>query len=360
MSKQGNTYVVIMAGGVGSRFWPYSRSYRPKQFIDILDTGHSLIQLTNNRFKSVCPQENIYVVTNDSYVDLVKSHLPELNDDQILSEPVGRNTAPCIAYASYKIASKNPEANIIVTPSDHMIFKEKEFVEVVELAVDAAASQDRIVTIGIKPSKPETGYGYIQFLPETGEQVKKVKTFTEKPELELARKFLDSGDFVWNAGIFIWNASTIKSAFERFLPDMAELFENGKRVYYTEGENEFIKEVYSQCKNISIDYGVMEKAANVYVVEADFGWSDIGSWSTLHDLKEKDANHNVFEAKILAYDTSDCIVKGPGDKLIVVQGLKGYLVADIDNVLLICEKDNERQFRNFAAEKKKKKMTDYL
>ena len=355
-----DTYVVIMAGGVGSRFWPYSRSYRPKQFLDVLDTGESLIQLTNNRFKKICPQENIYVVTNDAYVDLVKEHLPDLKDDQILSEPVGRNTAPCIAYASYKIASDNANANIIVTPSDHTVFKEREFEETISVALEAVSTSDKIITIGIKPSRPETGYGYIQFLPDSGDQVKKVKTFTEKPELELAQKFLDSGEFIWNAGIFIWNVNTIKAAFEKYLPDMAELFAKGDTAYYSEDEPAFIRNVYSQCKNISIDYGVMEKATNVYVVEADFGWSDIGSWATLHDLKKRDNNNNLFEANVLSYDTTNCIVKGPNDKLIIVQGLDGYLVADIDNVLLICDKDNERQFRDFSADIKARKMTEYL
>ncbi len=355
-----DTYVVIMAGGVGSRFWPYSRNYRPKQFLDVLDTGYSLIQLTNNRFKSICPQENVYVVTNSSYVDLVKEHLPNLSDHQILSEPMGRNTAPCIAYASYKIAAKNKNANIIVTPSDHTVFKEKEFEEVILTAVESAASSDRIITIGIKPNRPETGYGYIQFLPDLADQVKKVKTFTEKPGIELAKKFLDSGDFVWNAGIFIWNVNTIQSAFEKFLPDMAELFAQGESLYHSPQEPNFIKDVYYQCKNISIDYGVMEKASNVYVVQADFGWSDIGSWATLHDMKKKDENNNVFEATILAYDTKNCIVKGPKDKLIIVQGLDGYLVADIDNVLVICEKNDEQQFRNFSADIKAHKMLKYL
>ncbi len=355
-----DTYVVIMAGGVGSRFWPYSRNYRPKQFLDVLDTGYSLIQLTNNRFKNICPQENVYVVTNDSYVDLVKEHLPDLSDHQILSEPVGKNTAPCIAYASYKIAARNKNANIIVTPSDHTVFKEREFEEVISTAVASAATSDRIITIGIKPNKPETGYGYIQFLPDSDDHVKKVKTFTEKPDLELAKKFIESGDFVWNAGIFIWNVNTIQSAFEKFLPDIAELFAQGESYFFSPQEPTFIKEVYYQCKNISIDYAVMEKASNVYVVRADFGWSDIGSWATLHDMKKKDEHNNVFEATVLAYDTKNCIVKGPKDKLIIVQGLDGYLVADIDNVLVICEKNNEQQFRNFSADIKAKKMLLYL
>jgi mannose-1-phosphate guanylyltransferase len=359
MSKK-DTYVVIMAGGIGSRFWPYSRSYRPKQFLDVLDTGESLIQMTNHRFKNICPQENVYVVTNEGYVDLVKEHLPELDPHQILAEPVGRNTAPCIAYASYKIASKNRNANIIVTPADHTVFKENEFEQTVNLAVDSVKSSDKIITIGINPSRPETGYGYIQFIPENNSPVKKVKTFTEKPELELAKKFVESGEFVWNAGIFIWNVNTIKSAFEQFLPDMAELFAPGETQFYTDKESEFVKNVYSQCKNISIDYGVMEKASNVYVVQADFGWSDIGSWATLHDIKQKDGNNNVFDATTLTYDTKNCIVKGPKDKLIIVQGLEGYLVADIDNVLLICEKDNERQFRDFSADIKSRKMTEFL
>ncbi|MDH3709012.1 MAG: mannose-1-phosphate guanylyltransferase [Cyclobacteriaceae bacterium] len=358
--KKSDTFAVIMAGGVGSRFWPYSRNHRPKQFLDVLGTGDSLIQMTNQRFLNLCPQENIYIVTNEIYYELVKEQLPELQDQQILTEPVGRNTAPCIAYASYKIASKNPQATIVVSPSDHAIFKETQFVEVITSGVEAAAHSDKIITIGIKPSRPETGYGYIQFWPDSGDDVKRVKTFTEKPELELAQKFIESGDFVWNSGIFIWNVQTIKSAFEVFLPEMAELFAHGEELYYTSGEKDFIRDVYYQCKNLSIDYGVMEKAPNVFVVLGDFGWSDMGSWSTLHDVKTKDEQGNVFEANVLAYDTKNCMVKGPKDKLIIVQGLEGYLVADIDNVLVICKKDNERQFRNFSSDIKAKKLSQFL
>lgn len=359
MSNQ-NTYAVIMAGGVGSRFWPYSRNYRPKQFLDIFGTGSSLIQMTNHRFLSICPQENIYVVTNESYYDLVKEQLPELSDHQILTEAVGRNTAPCIAYASYKIASKNPGATIIVSPSDHAIFKEQQFCEVINTAVDAAANSDKIITIGIKPSRPETGYGYIQFMPDGSDAVQRVKTFTEKPQLDLAQKFLESGDFVWNSGIFIWNAQTIKSAFEDFLPEMAELFGHEDARYYQPEEKDYIREAYYQCRNISIDYGVMEKATNVFVVLGDFGWSDIGSWATLHDIKHKDDHGNVFEANVLSYNSRNCMVKGPKDKLIVLQDLDGYLVADIDNVLVICKKDNERQFRNFSIDIKSRKLYQYL
>ena len=358
--KRENTYAVIMAGGIGSRFWPYSRSYRPKQFLDVFGTGSSLIQMTNERFLNLCPQENIYVVTNEQYYDLVKEQLPMLSDDQILTEPVGRNTAPCIAYASYKIASKDPEATLVVSPSDHAIFKEVQFVEVLTTALDEASKTDKIITIGIKPSRPETGYGYIQFLPEGNDPVKRVKTFTEKPELELAKKFLESGDFVWNAGIFIWNVQTIKKAFEQFLPEMAELFATSEASYYQAGERAYIKDAYYQCKNISIDYGVMEKASNVFVVLGDFGWSDMGSWATMHDLKEKDEHNNVLEGEVMVYDTKNCLIKGPQDKLIIVQGLEGYLVADIDNTLVICEKDNERQFRNFSSDIKARKLSQYL
>ena len=322
MNKE-KTYAVIMAGGVGSRFWPYSRNYRPKQFLDVFGTGTSLIQMTNERFLNLCPQENIYVVTNHRYYDLVKEQLPMLSDDQILTEPVGRNTAPCIAYASYKIASKDPQATLVVSPSDHAIFKEVQFVEVLTTALEAASKEEKIITIGIKPSRPETGYGYIQFLPASGQSVKRVKTFTEKPELELANKFLESGDFVWNSGIFIWNVQTIKNAFEQHLPEMAELFGSDEAHYYQDQEREYITEAYYQCKNISIDYGVMEKATNVYVVLGDFGWSDMGSWATLHDLKSKDEFGNVLEGQVMTYNTKDCLIKGPKDKLIIVQGLKG-------------------------------------
>ncbi len=358
--KKENTFAVIMAGGVGSRFWPYSRAYNPKQFLDVLGTGQSLIQMTHDRFLNFIPEQNIYVVTNENYLQLVKEQLPGLEEHQILVEPVGRNTAPCIAYASYKIGSRFPEATIIVSPSDHAVFKEKQFAEVIATAVEAAEESDRIITIGIKPNRPETAYGYIQFLPDTGEKVKQVKTFTEKPEAELATKFLESGDFVWNSGIFIWSASTIQAAFEKFLPDIAEIFEDKAIPYYQTEEKPAIRDAYYQCRNISIDYGVMEKASNVHMVMGDFGWSDMGSWATLHDIKKKDQDQNVLEAKVMAYDTRNSIVKGPEDKLIVVQGLDGYLVADIDNVLLICRKDDERQFRKFYKDVKFKRLAEYL
>ncbi len=354
-----NNFAVIMAGGVGSRFWPYSRNNHPKQFLDVLGTGDSLLQLTYKRFLTLCPKENIYIVTNELYNDLVKEQLPEMTEDQILLEPVRRNTAPCIAYAAYKIGKKNPNAVMVVAPSDHAIFNEKAFDACVENAMSAASEDDKLITIGITPNRPETGYGYIQYIEDEGE-VKKVKTFTEKPQKEMAKKFLESGDFVWNAGIFIWSVAAIKKAFESHLDDMAETFEEISSSFYTDKEAGTVKKAYAECKNISIDYGIMEKAENVYVVFGDFGWSDLGSWNSLHEISDKDDNENVIEGQAITYDSKECMIKGPDDKLIVVQGLSGYLVAECGNVLLICEKDNESKFREFVADVKAKKGEKYL
>lgn len=354
------TFVVIMAGGIGSRFWPYSRNNHPKQFLDILGTGMSLLQMTYSRFQEVCPRENIYIVTNETYYELVKQQLTEISDDQVLLEPIRRNTGPCIAYASYKIREKNPNACIIVSPSDHAIFKESEFVKTIQKALSTARGSDKLVTLGIKPSRPETGYGYIQYHPGENKDVKKVKTFTEKPQLDLARKFLESGDFVWNSGIFVWDVRTIVKAFEDHLTEIAEIFEEGKDFYYTDKEDGFIKNAYSQSKNISIDYGLMEKASNVYVVLGDFGWSDLGSWNSLFEIMEKDEDHNVIEGNVLTYDSKNCIIKGRKDRLIIVHDLEGYLVADCDNVMLICKKELEQKFRDFVSDVKTKKGVEFL
>lgn len=355
-----NHYVVIMAGGIGSRFWPYSRNSRPKQFLDVLGIGQSLLQLTYHRFLDICPGENIYVVTSDTYKQTVQEQLPGINADQILSEPARRNTAPCIAYASYKIRKANPEAVMVITPADHAIIKEKEFGEVIRESLHYAGEQDILITLGIHPNRPETGYGYIQYHFNSENSIKKVKTFTEKPQLDLARKFIESGDFVWNAGIFIWKVGSIIKAFENHLSELAELFENASGDFMTEKEEESIRRVYSLAKNISIDYGVMEKADNVYVMLADIGWSDLGSWASLHDLKEKDSNKNVLDANVITYDSTNSIVIGPRDKLIVIEGLEGYLVADCDDVLLICKKDNEETIRTFVKDVKNKKGERYV
>ncbi|MDN5216412.1 mannose-1-phosphate guanylyltransferase [Fulvivirgaceae bacterium BMA12] len=354
-----NYYVVIMAGGIGSRFWPYSRDKFPKQFLDVLGTGTSLLRMTYERFLQVCPSENIYVVTSKNYEELVSEQLPELSRDQILCEPYRRNTAPCVAYASYKIRKQNPDAITVVTPSDHAIFKEDVFIAAIKDALAEGARSDKLITLGIKPTRPETGYGYIQYLPGD-EELKKVKTFTEKPAYELAVKFFESGEFLWNAGIFIWSVKSIIKSFETFLPDMAEVFEEGIENYSTDQERLFINQAYAQCKNISIDYGIMEKSQNVYVKLGEFAWSDLGSWGSLHEIREKDENQNVVDANALVYDSENCVVMGPKNKLIVVQGLKNCLVAQCDNVILICDKDNEKQFRTFVADAKDKKGADFV
>lgn len=340
-----------MAGGVGVRFWPYSRNSRPKQFLDVLGTGKTLIQSTLDRFLPICPIENIYVVTHEEHASLVKEQLPQLSDDQILAEPMRKNTAACIAYASYKIYQKNKDAVIVVTPSDHLILKENEFTDMIKKAVDQAKAQDKLITLGIKPTRPETGYGYIQYHTDKT-FAKKVKTFTEKPELTLAKKFLESGDFVWNAGIFIWGAQAIMHAIQTHMPEMAEVFEEIKTKLGTPEEKEAILAAYPQCKSISIDYGVMEKATNVYVCLGDFSWSDLGSWASIHEISSKDTNNNVVNANALTYESRNCIIKGSKDKLIVAQGLNGYLVGEFGNVFIVCEKDKEEQFRRFVNDVK--------
>lgn len=340
-----------MAGGVGTRFWPFSRNNNPKQFHDVLGTGQSLLQQTANRFEGVCPQTNIYIVTSTEYYDLVKQQLPFLSDDQILLEPNRRNTAPCIAYACYKIASRDAEANVVVAPADHIILKEEVFREKINIALNAAQADDILLTLGIQPTRPDTGYGYIQYLAADG-PIQKVKTFTEKPQLEIAVKFLESGDFVWNAGIFVWSVKSIIKAFVEHLPEVAEVFSAGENDYYTATEKEFIEKAYMLCKNISIDFGIMEKAHNVYVVQSDLGWSDLGTWKSLYDVSEKDEQQNATDGKLILYETNNCIIKTPKNKLVVVQGLEGYIIAENDGVLMICKIEEEQRVRDFVADAK--------
>jgi len=351
---------VIMAGGIGSRFWPYSRNDRPKQFLDVLGVGKTLLQLTYDRFLEVCPKRNIYIVTNDTYDELIKEQLPGLKDDQILLEPTRRNTAPCIGYAVYKIRKKNARAVIVVTPADHAIIREKTFNKAILKSIEYAEKDNILITLGITPNRPETGYGYIQYLENKNKKIKKVKTFTEKPQLDLAKKFIESGDFVWNAGIFIWNVNAIIKAFDQYLPEIAETFESMSDDYFTSKERDSINIAYSHFKNISIDYGIMEKADNVYVILGNFGWSDLGSWDSLHELKKKDKNMNVIEANAMTYDSHNCLVIGEKEKLIVVQGLKGYLVADCGDVLLICKKDQEKAIRRYVKDAKSKKGDKFV
>lgn len=355
-----NYYAVIMAGGIGSRFWPFSRTKHPKQFHDVLGTGKSLLQQTAERFFNVCPKENIFIVTNKDYEGLVKEQLPFLSDDQILGEPIGRNTAPCIAYACYKIRSKNEKAVVIVAPSDHVITKEQEFTETILTGLLSASESDILITLGIKPSRPDTGYGYIQYHENSETKLKKVKTFTEKPALDLAKKFIESGDFVWNAGIFIWNIKAITESFKNYMPEMAETFEEGKKQYWSEKEEGFIAKAYSQCKNISIDYGVMEKAENVFVLLSDFGWSDLGTWKSLYDISPKNEDKNVLTGNIITSETKDCIIKTPNEKLVVVHGLKNFIVAEYDGVLMICKKDDEQKVKDFVAQVKAGKDPKFI
>lgn len=348
-----NPFVVVMAGGIGSRFWPYSRDSYPKQFLDILGTGRSMLQMTYDRFASFTTPERIIVVTNSKYEQLVKDQLPEVLSQNILSEPSKRDTATCIAYASYKIRKRFPEAKVIVTPSDHMILNESLFQAKVKSALEVA-SDTNLVTIGIKPNRPDTGYGYIQYLAEPEVLAQKVKTFTEKPNAELAETFLQSGDFVWNSGIFIWKNKSILHAFEKYLPELAEVFEEGEEFWHTDKEQEFIRRAYSLVKNLSIDYGIMEKSDSVYVVLGDFTWADLGSWKGLYELQPRDKNNNVVEANALLYDTRNTFVKANSGKLVVVHGLDNYLINESDNVLLICKLDAENRFREFVGDAKNK------
>jgi len=358
-----NYYAIIMAGGIGSRFWPISRTSHPKQFIDILGTGKTLIQNTYDRFLKVCPKENIYVVTNENYTGLVKQQLPDMAANQILTEPVMRNTAPCIAYGCFKIESLNPDAVIVVAPSDHLILDEAGFVSTIEKSLEAATAHDCLITLGIKPSRPDTGYGYIQY---TDNSLKndffKVKTFTEKPTLEIAKTFLQSGDFLWNAGIFVWSAKAIVKAFGQYLPDMNEIFVEAKAYYNTDGEKKHIHNAYQQCTNISIDYGIMEKADNVYVLPSEFGWSDLGTWASIYDLADKDyvGNAVIPSEKVIMYDSSNCMVNVPGEKLVILQGLHDFIVVESNNSLLICPRDQEQNIKQVVADVKQKFGTKYI
>ncbi|MEM7373085.1 MAG: mannose-1-phosphate guanylyltransferase [Bacteroidota bacterium] len=349
-----NTYIIIMAGGIGSRFWPMSRTTFPKQFHDILNRGKSLIQETMDRYTSFVPVENIYVVTNARYFDLVKEQLPALKDDQILLEPVGRNTAPCIAYASYKINKINPEAVFVVAPADHMIEREEVFQEKIIMGLKACSEQEMIMTLGITPTRPDTGYGYIQYLEDQEENgYYRVKTFTEKPNLEVAQSFLESGDYVWNGGIFLFSATTILSAFASHLPDMAELFSGMAEAYYSSEEASEIARVYGICKNISIDYGIMEKASNVHVIPGDFGWSDLGTWGSVHTNSEKDYLENTAHGKVIVYESFNNVIQSTNpEKLIVLKGLEGFIVVDTGDALLICKKEEEQFIKEIVGDLK--------
>lgn len=349
-----HTYCVIMAGGIGSRFWPMSRTAYPKQFLDFLGLGRTLIQQTFDRFLPLCPPENILVVTNAQYAPIVKQQLPQLRDDQVLTEPSRRNTAPCVAYANHVLLKRDPQARIVVAPSDHLVMKEQEFQDTIRLALKQAESSDCLVTLGIKPSRPDTGYGYIQFTDGAGTvdpRVKKVASFREKPDHATAVQFIESGDFLWNSGIFIWTLASIRKAFERHLPAMEQQFAAGAPYYGTPQEAAFIADTYARCESISIDYGVMEKASNVNVVPSDFGWSDLGTWGSLYTHVPKDAQGNAAIGKqVRFYDCADNMVHVQDDRLVVLQGLEDCIVVSTKDALLVCRKHDEQKIKQFVAD----------
>jgi len=357
-----NNYVAIMAGGIGSRFWPLSRTDFPKQFLDILNTGRTLIQSTYDRFTLFVPKENIYVVTTNQYKDIVAEQLPDIPVDNILCEPSRKNTAPCIAYISYKLNQLNPEANLICAPADHIILDPAGFEATCLQALKFTYHIKALVTLGIKPTHPNTGYGYIQYDQQAvGENVFKVKTFTEKPDKDLARTFISSGDFLWNAGIFVWQVKNIVKAFETFLPEMHDVFDAEKNNFSTPNEKEAIERIYPQCVNISIDYGVMEKADNVYIIPSSFGWSDLGTWASAYDNLEKDYLENaVTGANVMIIDATKNIVHAESGKLVLLQGLDDFIVVDTQDVLLICKKDKEQEIKEYVAEVKRNKGDKFL
>ena len=348
-----NNYCVIMAGGVGSRFWPFSTEDCPKQFLDFLGTGRSLIQMTVDRLKGIIPDENILIVTNKRYKNKIQEQLPTIKDNQILMEPLRRNTAPCIAYATYKIMAQNPDANIVVLPSDHLITDVDEFRRVITEGLRFVAENDALLTLGMEPTRPETGYGYIQYA-KGDTSLRKVKTFTEKPNLEMAKVFLASGEFCWNSGMFLWSARAIVNEFKQLLPDMADSFAAGLEIYNTEREQAWIDDMFPALQNISIDYGVMEKAQNVYVMLASFGWSDMGTWSSLYELTNHDDNGNAQpKGRSLLYNCKNVLAVMIDDEIAVIDGLENYLVAHNGKTLLICKKDDEARIRTFVDDAKR-------
>lgn len=346
-----------MAGGIGSRFWPWSKKTLPKQFLDIMGSGQTLIQLTYERFKHIVPEENIFIITNEIYEDLILEQLPGINKDQIINEPQAMNTAPCVAYACSKIHAINKEAVCVVAPSDHLILKEMSFVETIFSGLEFAQKQQCLVTIGITPNRPDTGYGYIQFLENEHDTVAhKVKTFTEKPDLELAQTFIESGDFLWNAGIFIWTTKTILAAFEKHQPDTIKLFKDGSKLYNTPEEKAYIKKIYPLTKSISIDYAIMEKESNTFVIPADLGWSDLGTWKSLFETRQKTEENNLLHGeKIQVFDTTDSLILNQEkNKVVVTNGLKNMMVINTEDALLICEIDREQEVKIIVSEIKNK------
>jgi mannose-1-phosphate guanylyltransferase len=357
-----HTYVAIMAGGIGSRFWPMSRTAYPKQFLDILNTGKTLIQQTYERYKKLVPEENIFIITSAEYIPIVKKQLPQLKEENILGEPSRKNTAPCVAYVSFKLLEKDPNATLVVAPADHLVTEPNEFIKTSKKALDFVSHINAFVTLGIKPTYPNTGYGYIQHeTTAAAPDIYKVKTFTEKPNAELAQTFIASGDFLWNAGIFIWKVKNIIIAFEKYLPEMYELFAAEKDKFNTSEEKEAIEQIYPQCTNISIDFGIMEKADNVYIIPSSFGWSDLGTWNSAWDNMHRDYLDNAVAGKnVMIIDATKCVVHADDNKLMVLQGLDDFIIVDTKDALLICKKEKEQEIKEFVAEVKRNKGDKYL
>ncbi len=356
LSNMNHNYCIIMAGGVGSRFWPSSTSKRPKQFLDILGTGETLIQQTFRRLTNISPPENIYVITNESYADITQEQLPQIPAENIILEPARRNTAPCIAYATFKIKKKDPLANMVISPADHLITNETEFKRVINLGLEATTEHNILLTLGIKPHRPETGYGYIQYREperELNEEIQQVKTFTEKPNLDMAKQFIESGDFLWNSGIFLWNANAIMNAFDKHLPEIYQSFEQGWDVLNTPEEKAFIDEIYPSCENESVDYGIMEKAKNVFVIPSDFGWSDLGSWGSVHDESEEDENGNSTNSKkVLLYNSRNNIIRIDDDKLAAISGMNDYIIIQDGDRILVCPRSEEQEIKRIVNDVK--------
>ena len=356
-----NRYCVIMCGGVGSRFWPFSKTAKPKQFIDFFGTGRSLLQMAFDRIEGIVPVENIILITNESYEPLIKEQLPEIKEEQILLEPARRNTAPCIAWAAHHIKAIHPNAKMMVAPSDHLIINEEKFRQSVMDAFDFIEKHDALVTMGIKPSRPETGYGYIQVGDRIEGNFSAVKTFTEKPNEELAQVFLASGEFFWNSGMFFWSADSIIQALNNYAPEINAVFEMGLKFFGTKQEKEFINSNFEACPSISIDFAVMEKAPNVFVETVDFGWNDLGTWRSLYDHSPKNREGNVTQnCKALMFNSHNNIVAIKGDKLVVASGLEGYIVADVDDALLIVPLEEEQKIKLYVNEVKSKFGDKYL
>lgn len=349
-----------MAGGVGSRFWPGSRESRPKQFLDMLGVGKSLLRLTFERFLPICPASNIFIVTNAAYRDLILEQIPEITDNQILCEPSRNNTAPCVAWTAFKLAALDPEANFVIAPSDHIVLKEPVFLEKIQTALQFANTHDALVTLGIQPSRPDTGYGYIQMEQEAAPGIFKVKRFAEKPDLATAQQFVASGEYLWNAGIFIWRAHSILRAYQQLSPEIYAILEQGSAVYNTTEEQAFINKAYPTTPNISVDFAIMEKAENVYTIPAEFGWSDLGTWASLHAECPKDAHGNALQGTVIALDTHNTLVRIPKGKLAVVKDLVDYIIVDTPDALLIYPKSKEQEVKQVTALVKEKLGDQFL